>query len=950
MAPWLSLEKELWGWNLIDSDGLHQITKAEALRALYPHNNFGRSSRFGLARVHLSELSGPEPIILIESSLQSHSGVRAPQATVMCQQAICRSHDCSHDEVRDLLYQQVLLPMTHTVCLFLNDLSSTDDTEVIQKLLVAWQVPSNGIDKCRTPQPHVIVVLTKGPERRVSGESIARLLSSATVPHIAAAISVVDLRDRGELSRVSRFQPLKHAVTRQQEAARTIRAEARLLFSATHLNALARRSLEHAAQRPTTPLDYIQVSRPSQTKEVCAAKHLHSFLKLADDTGLERQYVAKCVASAMLMNAYPPGMHGFDPISMFRTLYANDCRTACQTWPPSPANAFRQAVEREFAVLFAALQQAPGSAKLRASVLRQAASTWCTVKPSDFCLFCLRQPPVHVLPCGHTICDTCANIFGNPNAGAEYRVELVGCRLCQAPFSFVIRFLPPTKRPTLLVLDGGGVRGVVTLGYLAALEDKLGDKQGLREIFDLTVGTSAGAVIAAEMMIRGTRAKDAQLKFKALARQIFRARRQWHTFFGQWWEFVTTWLADSRHDSRVLEDTLRDAFGSNQMLFDTAAPMSSGTRVALTASREADGALCLLGNYRAIRHPADAAYNVPVARQEPMLWEVYVCVFFAAGTGLVLPNNANVNRYFTPKCIPGVGMLQDGGVTANCPLRAALRESQIIWPRCIKPDLVVSIGTGYSPERANSDGEESCPKPRGGFIARAIRTFLSSSAVDGRRGWLDAWDSVPEAIRPDVFRLDRAITGSLPELDDSDAIETLEPYRYRVPEDLTRAWLAKSFFFELDETPTVGPHGLACRGSILCVRSNVTTLICRILSHFPGARFVDENRDMGAVSNTDGCSECGYFRKRVCLHVSGLEADLQLGICGSTEFRTLGGFPTSVQALLKHQQADAAFGRADHGRDLWPPTRRCYCKSFKRTRKDILEDHETRKRRRIARY
>ena len=293
-------------------------------------------------------------------------------------------------------------------------------------------------------------------------------------------------------------------------------------------------------------------------------------------------------------------------------------------------------------------------------------------------------------------------------------------------------------------------------------------------------------------------------------------------------------------------------------------------------------------------------------------------------------------------------MLQDGGVTANCPLRAALRESQIIWPRCIKPDLVVSIGTGYSPERAKSDREESCPQPRGGFIARAIRTFLSSSAVDGRRGWLDAWDSVPEAIRPDVFRLDRAITGPLPELDDSDAIETLEPYRYRVPEDLTKAWLAKSFFFELDESPTVGPHGLACRGSILCVRSNVTTLICRILAHFPGARFVDENRDLGAVSNTDGCSECGYFRKRVCLHVSGLETDLQLGICGSTGSRTLGGFPTSVQALLEHQQVDAAFGRADHGRDLWPPTRRCYCKSFKRTRKDILEDHDTRKRRRIA--
>jgi hypothetical protein len=35
-------------------------------------------------------------------------------------------------------------------------------------------------------------------------------------------------------------------------------------------------------------------------------------------------------------------------------------------------------------------------------------------------------------------------------------------------------------------------------------------------------------------------------------------------------------------------------------------------------------------------------------------------------------------RYFTPIELPGAGMLQDGGVQVNCPLRTALRESEII--------------------------------------------------------------------------------------------------------------------------------------------------------------------------------------------------------------------------------------------------------------------------------
>lgn len=177
---------------------------------------------------------------------------------------------------------------------------------------------------------------------------------------------------------------------------------------------------------------------------------------------------------------------------MFRTLYADECSTACQAWPPPTAHAFCRAVEREFAVLFIACRQAEGSANLRAHVLRQAAACWSTVKPGDVCLFCLRRPPEHVLPCGHAICDTCASIFGHPSPGVEYHVILAGCRLCRAPFSFVVRLLPPTKRPTLLVLDGGGVRGVITLGYLVALEHELGGQQGLREAVDLTVGTSAG--------------------------------------------------------------------------------------------------------------------------------------------------------------------------------------------------------------------------------------------------------------------------------------------------------------------------------------------------------------------------------------------------------------------------------------------------------------------------
>src|ERR1044072_1377675 len=53
-----------------------------------------------------------------------------------------------------------------------------------------------------------------------------------------------------------------------------------------------------------------------------------------------------------------------------------------------------------------------------------------------------------------------------------------------------------TARPRkMLALDGGGIRGVLTLSILAAIEKQVG--QRLCDYFDYIAGTSTGAIIAA---------------------------------------------------------------------------------------------------------------------------------------------------------------------------------------------------------------------------------------------------------------------------------------------------------------------------------------------------------------------------------------------------------------------------------------------------------------------
>ena len=51
---------------------------------------------------------------------------------------------------------------------------------------------------------------------------------------------------------------------------------------------------------------------------------------------------------------------------------------------------------------------------------------------------------------------------------------------------------PPTAGVRVLSIDGGGVRGIVPLEFLNALQGLLGFDMHLQHMFDLAFGTSAG--------------------------------------------------------------------------------------------------------------------------------------------------------------------------------------------------------------------------------------------------------------------------------------------------------------------------------------------------------------------------------------------------------------------------------------------------------------------------
>src|SRR5215203_1358231 len=88
----------------------------------------------------------------------------------------------------------------------------------------------------------------------------------------------------------------------------------------------------------------------------------------------------------------------------------------------------------------------------------------------------------------------------------------------------------------ILSLDGGGIRGALSLGYLKKLEDILRRQHGdnpdftLSDYFDLIGGTSTGSIIASCLAI-GMKVEEIKKMYFELGGKIFGKKYKWWNVF-----------------------------------------------------------------------------------------------------------------------------------------------------------------------------------------------------------------------------------------------------------------------------------------------------------------------------------------------------------------------------------------------------------------------------------
>lgn len=110
----------------------------------------------------------------------------------------------------------------------------------------------------------------------------------------------------------------------------------------------------------------------------------------------------------------------------------------------------------------------------------------------------------------------------------------------------------------ILALDGGGVRGILAIGYLECIEELLRARHGgsdnfrLSHYFDLIAGTSTGAILAAGLA-KGMRVSDLRKLYEELAVSVFK-----HNFFRRGY-------LRAKYSAKKLREYLNDIFKKNTM-------------------------------------------------------------------------------------------------------------------------------------------------------------------------------------------------------------------------------------------------------------------------------------------------------------------------------------------------------------------------------------------------
>ena len=279
---------------------------------------------------------------------------------------------------------------------------------------------------------------------------------------------------------------------------------------------------------------------------------------------------------------------------------------------------------------------------------------------------------------------------------------------------------PDTGAKRILSLDGGGVKGVLTLGLLKPLEDELRRRAGggescrLSDYYDLIGGTSTGAIIASGLAL-GLSVDELIALYMRLGPEVFGRRAGDGVFL------------ESKFESKKLRRALQGVLGNR-----TLGSQDLKTGLAIHTKRIDTGSPWVLTN-----HPLAAYYDPPPASDVyPNKLYRLVDLVLASAAAPTFFDEVIIDVSFDEKRRPTQqGYFVDGAVSANNNpslqlFMLALEPSyRFGWKSGAAALMMTSCGTGM--RRPVVQGRAFRGLPPGLRGVHALRAMVYDTQLQG---------------------------------------------------------------------------------------------------------------------------------------------------------------------------------------------------------------------------
>jgi len=239
---------------------------------------------------------------------------------------------------------------------------------------------------------------------------------------------------------------------------------------------------------------------------------------------------------------------------------------------------------------------------------------------------------------------------------------------------------PGPKR--ILSLDGGGIRGAMTLGFLEKMEALLAERHEqsgvmgkgefrLHHYFDLIGGTSTGSIIAALLAIGGYKVSEIKEMYRELGKKIFSDKNGLNIFGRRLY-------INRKYDAAPLVEELEKIFGEARLGDET----NKTGFCAVTKRLDTFSTWPVTNNPKAIYYDKNRFYIKNIVRASTAAPSFFEPEIVDVGEGQK-------------------GIFVDGGMSMmNNPslqlfLTATLKGYKMEWETGPDKLLIISVGTGY---------------------------------------------------------------------------------------------------------------------------------------------------------------------------------------------------------------------------------------------------------------